>query len=117
MKDQSQEIKLSLEFDVVEVQHCNFNLKGDLIFSCTIKTFRGSEINIVCVYSIQTKTKCQKIFKISKGADVINISKYNKILLLSNDNIYEWDVLAGHTTMITKNIFEVINKFLKYDIC
>src|SRR5688572_19787600 len=108
----SQEIKLHLEFEAEEIQHCSFNLKGDLIFSCETSDFFSNFIDIVCVYSIQTKTnetKCQKMFKIPEGVKVINISKYNKILLRSNDNIYEWDVCTGHTTMITKNIYEVIN--------
>ncbi|CAG8518084.1 11623_t:CDS:2 [Funneliformis mosseae] len=108
MKNIYQEKKLKLNFEVSEVQHCNFNLEGDLIFSCTVDGFNGLE-NIVCIYSIQTKTnktKWKRFFKISDGADVINISKYNKILLRLNDNIYEWDVLMGHTTIITKSIYE-----------
>ncbi|CAG8538248.1 9661_t:CDS:2 [Funneliformis caledonium] len=108
MKNIYQEKRLRLKFEVSEVQHCNFNLEGDLIFSCTVDGPNGLE-NIVCVYSIQTKTNKTKwkiFFKISDGADVINISNYNKILLRLNDNIYEWDVLMGHTTIITKSIYE-----------
>jgi len=76
----SQEIKLYFEFDEMKVQSCNFNLRGELILFCTIKNFRWEEINIACVYSIQTKkTKCQKIYKVPKKADVISIAYQNMI--------------------------------------
>jgi len=105
----SQEIKLYFEFDEMKVQSCNFNLRGELILFCTIKNFRREEINIVCAYSIQAKkTNCQKIYKIPIKADVISISKYDRIWLRLNDNIYEWDLLTGHTTSVLKNKFVVI---------
>jgi len=116
--DPSQEMTLHLEFDVIKIQHCSFNLEGELIFSCKIFSIFSiiKIINIVCVYSIQSnnKSKCQKIFKIPEGADVINISKYNKVLLRSDDEIYEWDIRTGHTTTITKNIHEVMNVFVTF---
>ncbi len=85
---------------------------GELILFCTIENFRQEEINIVCVYSIQAKkTKCQKIYKVPKKADVISISKYDRIWLRLNDNIYEWDLLTGYIAILLKNKFVAIINF------
>jgi len=91
------------------VQFCNFNLKGELILFCTArKGTEYDEINLICVYSIQTKIKCQKIFYLTpKEAELISISKHDKIWLRLNNNIYEWDRLTGHATIISKMIYEV----------
>jgi len=85
---------------------------GELILFCTIENFRQEEINIVCVYSIQAKkTKCQKIYKVPKKADVISISKYDRIWLRLNNNIYEWNLFTGQNTIVLKNRFVVIINF------
>ena len=114
MNESFQEISLDLEFDAMEVQFCNFNRNGNLILFCTVRTnIRYDYINIVCVYSIQAKKgECQKIYKIPKEAEVINISKYDIIWLYLNHNIYEWNLPTGHTTMILNDIYEVIINFI-----
>ena len=85
---------------------------GELILFCTIENFRQEEINIVCVYLIQAKkTKCQKIYKVPKKVDVISISKYDRIWLRLNDNIYEWDLLTGYIAILLKNKFVAIINF------
>ncbi len=113
MKNPSKEIKLDLEFDEVKVQSCNFNLRGELILFGTVKVKIKREyekINIVCVYSIQhTKTKCQKIYEMPKEAEVISISEYDKIWFHFNNEIYEWNLSTGHSTILFKNVYEVIN--------
>src|SRR6266542_2516116 len=99
MKDSSQEIRLYFEFHLMNVYFCNFNFKGQLILFCTTETRRGEKINIVCVYSIQNKTtKCQKIYKIPKEAEVIGISRYDKIWLRLDNNIYEWNLRSEEHT-------------------
>jgi len=117
MNDPSQEITLYFKFDEMRIHCCNFNLKGQLILFCTVQTsIRYDRINIVCVYSIQSQkfqTKCQKIYKIPKEAEVICISKYDKIWLRLNNKIYEWNLLTGHTTIISKDIYKVIKSFRK----
>ena len=66
--------------------------------------------NIVCVYSIQDgKSKCQNIYKIPIEAEVISISKDDKIWLRLNNDIYEWNIYKAYTTII---LHEVINKFI-----
>ncbi len=92
MKNQSQEIKLYFEFDLMDVKLCNFNKNGEFVLFCMSETSRGEKINIVYVYSVQTeptKTKYQKIYKIPKEAEVINISKDDEIWLHFNNDIYE----------------------------
>src|SRR6266498_4241919 len=94
---------------IQQVQHCNFNTKGEFILFCTTKNE-----NNVRVYSIQTddkKTNCQKIYKLSEKAELLNISKYDKILLLLNNDIYEWNLLTGKTNIVFKNVNEVIMMF------
>ncbi|CAG8483535.1 3153_t:CDS:2 [Funneliformis caledonium] len=57
-------------------------------------------ISIVCIYSIQAKKKtsqpkkseCQQIYKIPREAEVISISKHDKIWLRLDHNIYEWNL-------------------------
>ena len=119
------EIKLFFEFDWMEVKHCNFNMSGKLIFFCGAETYKyddvGTPVNLVCVYSIEDndkneilptkETKCQKIYMIPKEAEVISISEHDKIWLRLNHDIYEWNLLTGHTTIILKNPYEVINIF------
>ncbi|CAB4424862.1 unnamed protein product [Rhizophagus irregularis] len=46
------------------------------------------------------------IYRIPNEADVISISKDNKIWLRFNDNIYVWEMFTGHTTIVLKNINE-----------
>ncbi len=115
MNEPSREIKLCFEFDAMEVQFSNFNRKGELILFCSVRTnIRYDYINIVCVYSIQTETKCQKIYKVPKEAEIISISKHDKndkIWFRLNHNIYEWNLFTGHTTMILNDIYEVIINF------
>ncbi len=115
----SQEIELYFEFtlyfeiDWMDVKLCNFNKDGELILFCEVEASVGN-MNLVCVYSysIQTKpikTKRQKIYMIPKEAEVINISKDDKFWLYFNNDIYEWNLPTGYTTILSKNIYEVIN--------
>ena len=119
----SREIKLYFEFDWMDVQLCNFNMNGELILFCEIVSHaRENDINLVCVYSIETTynnlkqtktTKCQKIYMIPKEAKLISITKYNKIWLFLNNILYEWDLLTAYTTMSFNSVYEVIIKILK----
>ncbi|POG58229.1 hypothetical protein GLOIN_2v1732549, partial [Rhizophagus irregularis DAOM 181602=DAOM 197198] len=105
-KEKPQNIKLNHE-DMVSCKSCSFNSDGKLILFCTTSYSTDTIINVVCVHSIRTeKTRCQKIYMIPKEADVISISKYNKIWLRFNDNIYVWEIFTGHTTIVLKNINE-----------
>src|SRR5687767_3145891 len=105
------EVRLCFEFDRMDVRSCNFNVKGELILFCKVKSnFRWNDVNLVCVYSIEsvTVTRCQKIHMTPENAKLISITNHNKIWLRQGSNLYEWDLLTAHTTMILKNIYEVI---------
>src|SRR6266542_2801569 len=101
--------KLMFHFDVdANVQFCNFNGNGELILFSTVRNFRNDYMNIVFVYSIQTKkSKCRKIYKVPNEAEIISISKDDKIWLRLNDDIYEWNLLTSDITIILKNVFNV----------
>ncbi len=111
-------IDLNFKFNDIKVQSCNFNLREELILFC-IKNIDVNEkykvkiksLNIVCVYSIQTKAKCQKVYMIPKEADVISISKHDKICLCFNDYIHEWNLHTGDTSIMSANIKKVIINF------
>uniref|UniRef100_U9SZ98 Uncharacterized protein n=1 Tax=Rhizophagus irregularis (strain DAOM 181602 / DAOM 197198 / MUCL 43194) TaxID=747089 RepID=U9SZ98_RHIID len=92
------------------VQFCNFNLKGEFIIWCTGCTADVSSyykmINIVCIYSIQSG-------KIPKEAEVISISKHDKIWFLKNNDLYEWDITTAYATIIYRNIYGINTKEIK----
>ena len=117
MKNQYNEITLEcFESNYMSVQSCNFNLKGDLILFCT----NARDVNIVFVYSMQTETqaiKCQNIYMVPKEAELISISKHDRIWLRFNDYIYEWNLRDSNTTIVSNNISGVIiNQKLFYYI-
>src|SRR5687768_9290933 len=122
-KEPPQEINLNLEFDDVKVLFCNFNGNGELVLFCMGKNSRGDKIKMVCVHSIQadrSKTKCQKIYMIQNETKLISISKDDRIWLRLHDDIYEWNLHNGHTTIMSKNISGVNlssifnHRFLKF---
>src|SRR5688572_12273100 len=70
-----------IEFDDknTRVQTCNFNSSGNLILYCENQNNKQEESDIVRIYSIQTTIKCQKVYMMPKEAEVISISKHDKI--------------------------------------
>jgi hypothetical protein len=71
-------------------------LKGEFIFCNDVKNRQGIYHKIIWVYSTQTKNNkwiCKRIYKIPKEFELISISKYDKLYLFSNNNIYEWNIL------------------------
>jgi len=49
---------------------------------------------------------------IPEEAELINVTKYNKIWLRLNNNLYEYDLLTARTAMALTNIYEVIIKMI-----
>src|SRR5687767_14961348 len=93
----SKEIRLYFEFDWMDVKACNFNTKVELILFCIVQSnFRWNYVNLICVYSIETKnklkTKCQKVYRIPEEAELISITRHDKIWLRQKNNLYEWDL-------------------------
>ncbi|CAI2190288.1 18119_t:CDS:2, partial [Funneliformis geosporum] len=91
---QPQEVKLYFEFDAMEVRFCEFNEAKN-------KSTRPK------------KSECQTIYKIPKEAEIVSISKHNKIWLRLDHNLYEWNLRTGHTTIILKNIYEIKTKDIR----
>src|SRR6266540_1366576 len=130
--ESKQSIELNCEFDEMKAKHCNFNTKGEFILFCTIKNIKKDDnktnktddnktgktkkqdLNIVCIYSIQTEVKCQKVYMIPKEAEVISISKHDKIWLRFNDYIHEWNFHTGDITIISANAEKIIINFQEY---
>src|ERR1043166_7377641 len=111
-----QEVKLCYKFNKFNAKFCNFNLNGDLILVCTVKSnVTSKDMNLVCVFSIGPthkvtkirETKCRSIHMIPEEAELIDITKYNKIWLRLNHSLYEFDLLTGNSTMASSNIYEV----------
>ncbi|CAG8438891.1 8345_t:CDS:10 [Funneliformis caledonium] len=56
-----------------------------------------SRSNIIWIYSTQTKSNkwiCQNVYEVPKEAELVSISKYDKIWLRINSRIYEWDIVT-----------------------
>ena len=96
-----------------KVQTCNFDSSGNLILYYTLDKNENSQsdrIDIVGIYSIQTKAKCEQTYQLPKGAEVISISSTNKIWLRFNDHIYEWNLKTGKIMIISTILIKVISK-------
>ncbi|CAG8623307.1 13290_t:CDS:2, partial [Funneliformis mosseae] len=56
-----------------------------------------SRSNIIWIYSTQTKSNkwmCQNVYEVPKEAELVSISKYDKIWLRINSRICEWDIVT-----------------------
>jgi hypothetical protein len=94
--------------------YCTFNLEGELIL-------HEMKDNIIYIYSTQTKNNkwnCKKMYKIPEDFSIIDISKYNKIYLFSNNSIYEHNLITEKSIKIFKGDSEIdytsYNKVIKY---
>src|SRR6266542_2599721 len=117
MNNTDQKIELYFKLNVYQF-YCNFNSKGEFILYGTDQYW--DEVNILWVYSTQgNKWMCQKLYMtplIVGTAELISISKYDKIWLRYNNYIYEWNVLANNTTIISKNVYGVIINIFKFHL-
>jgi hypothetical protein len=91
MNNNTQEIKLYYDENIYQ-NHCTFNVKGEFIICNEVKNQK-----ILRIYSTQTKNnkwKCKQTYKIPQDYKLINISIYDKLYLLLNNCIYEWDIVS-----------------------
>ncbi|PKY47712.1 hypothetical protein RhiirA4_544150, partial [Rhizophagus irregularis] len=94
--------------------YCTFNLKGEFILFSGVYT---DEHQIIWIYSTQTKNnkwKCKRIYRIPKDYELISISKYDNVYLVSSDYIYEWNINTERGVKVfgnnkDKNKFETKN--------
>ncbi|GES90191.1 hypothetical protein GLOIN_2v1874127 [Rhizophagus clarus] len=106
-KKNYQEIKL--DCNLSNIEHCFLNLKNELILL--------NKRNYVYIYSAQTKNnklKCKRIYKIPKGFKLISMPEDDKLYLLSNNSICEWNLITRRGIKIL-NIDEEIKYYEKYD--
>ncbi|PKY17426.1 hypothetical protein RhiirB3_467953 [Rhizophagus irregularis] len=93
--------------------YCVFNLKDEFILYSDINHSAGDN-KIIWICSTQTKNNkwtCKKIYMISDDVELLSISKYDKLYLISNDCIYELNILTGKSMKIfvNKNELEAEN--------
>lgn len=94
--------------------YCVFNLKDEFILYSDINHSAGDN-KIIWICSTQTKNNkwtCKKIYMISDDVELLSISKYDKLYLISNDCIYELNILTGKSMKIFVNKNEVIKIIL-----
>jgi hypothetical protein len=95
--------KIELYFKFVLSHYCTFNLEGEFILYGEESV--GGKI-MIWIYSTQTKSNkwnCKRLYEIPKDIELISITKYNKVYLSLNDNIYEWDILTEKRVRIFCN--------------
>src|SRR3954451_3725510 len=94
--------------------YCTFNLKNEFILCGKVydkdeiskNNINMNDKNIdryIWTYSTQTvnnKWMCKGIYKIPRGFELISISKYDKLYLLSDNYIHEWNILNRNMTRI-----------------
>jgi hypothetical protein len=94
--------------------YCVFNLKGEFILYSDINHSAGDN-KIIWIYSTQSKNNkwiCKRIYMIPNDVDLLSISKYDKLYLISNDYIYELNILTEKSTKIFVNKNKVIKLFV-----
>jgi hypothetical protein len=110
MKNNCQQTKLDCNlFDLLGIEYCSFNLKGELILL--------DKRNYINIYSTQIKNnkwKCKRMYKIPRGFKLISMSKYDdKLYLLLNNSIYEWNL----TTQKSIKILDIDDDYKKVIKC
>ncbi|PKK61437.1 hypothetical protein RhiirC2_856253, partial [Rhizophagus irregularis] len=118
-------IKSKYYYPFYNDNYCTFNLKGEFILYNRVRSYKSiGEHKIIWIYSTQTKNnkwECKRFYRIPEDYELISISKYDKVYLVSevsNDYIYEWNIGNINTERGVK-IFvnnKDENKFKTYDI-
>jgi hypothetical protein len=126
MNNKDKEIALSLN-DGVNPEYCTFNLKGEFILYSLVQRYHRLH-SIIWIYSTQTKNnkwECKRFYKIlryHRDHEIISISKYDKVYLVSNDCIYEWNINTERSVKIFFNnkdknkVINIIKLFQKINV-
>ncbi|POG69103.1 hypothetical protein GLOIN_2v1630743, partial [Rhizophagus irregularis DAOM 181602=DAOM 197198] len=99
--------KIALSFDIeIRPHYCTFNLKGEFILYSGVNSC-FNEHEIIWIYSTQTKNnkwECKRFYRIPiYRHNIISISKYDKIYVVSDDYIYEWNINTEKSVKIFDN--------------
>src|SRR6266498_1933754 len=123
-KDEKNALKLHRNDTRSSYYDCTFNLKGEFIlYSVVSGSFDVQKI--IWIYSTQTKNnkwECKRFYRIPEDYELINMSKYDKVYLCSNDYIYEWNIITEKSVKIFGNkknknkVINIIKLFLNQSI-
>ncbi|RGB42354.1 hypothetical protein C1646_751126 [Rhizophagus diaphanus] len=100
--------KITLNLYTEWAIYCTFNLKGKFVLVSRDKNINGNENYIIWFCSTQTKNnrwECKRFYRIPENYELISISKYDKVYLVSNENdyIYEWNINTEKSVKIFDN--------------
>ncbi|PKC58937.1 hypothetical protein RhiirA1_427327, partial [Rhizophagus irregularis] len=104
-KDKKIVLDFDTEYAYTKYCYCTFNLKGEFILYSEFyfnNTF--GKHKIIWIYSTQTKNnkwECKKFYRIPEDYELISISKYDNVYLVSNDYIYEWNINTEKSVKIS----------------
>ncbi|PKC56903.1 hypothetical protein RhiirA1_499460 [Rhizophagus irregularis] len=107
MNNNNEKIALNLDTEVAKPidYYCNFNLKGEFILYSSFDLGPGNR-KTIWIYSTQTKNnkwECKRFYETPQNYELISISKYDKVYLVSDDYIYEWDINTEKSVKIFGN--------------
>jgi hypothetical protein len=106
MMNNGQEIELEC-FDNT-FKYGTFNLKGELVLLCE----DNKRIFTCTTQSKNNKWKCKRIYEIPYRFDVIGMSKYDKLYVLSGKSIYEWNSISEKSIKVFDSEYDLKDNFL-----
>jgi hypothetical protein len=99
--------KIAINLNAIYADSCTFNLKGEFILYSMFGPHSDLKRHkIIWIYSTQTKNnkwECERFYRIPEDYELISISKYGNVYLLSNDYIYEWNINTEKSVKIFGN--------------
>ncbi|RGB39340.1 hypothetical protein C1646_812052 [Rhizophagus diaphanus] len=117
--------KIELNLISMDSARCYaFNSKNEFIlyvYWIEHNKFHYTECKVIQIYSTETKNNkwnCKRYYEILESFKLINISKYDKLYLLSNNSIYEWglDALIMTKKAKKKSYYRLKKRELKNDV-
>jgi hypothetical protein len=94
--NKNQEIVLLYEKLCINYNYYTF-IRNKFVHCSDVKDIHGKDQKFIFIYSTRTKNnkwKCKKIYKIPENFELISVSEYKKIYLLSNNYVYAWDTFT-----------------------
>ncbi|EXX50679.1 hypothetical protein RirG_268470 [Rhizophagus irregularis DAOM 197198w] len=124
----NQEIELPYEKLCINYHYCTFFRTPfgfiQFIHCSDVKDRHGTDQKIIFIYPTRIKNKkltCKGIYKIPENFELISLSKYGKVYLLSNNYVYAWDISTKTSIRIFVNEKDEESgqhrNFQRYKIC
>ncbi|PKC71621.1 hypothetical protein RhiirA1_453319 [Rhizophagus irregularis] len=106
----NQEIEFPYEKLCINYHYCTFFRTPfgfiQFIHCSDVKDRHGTDQKIIFIYPTRIKNKkltCKGIYKIPENFELISLSKYGKVYLLSNNYVYAWDISTRTSIRIFVN--------------